>query len=165
MPLRLRLGLVFALATAALVASVGVVFLLQLRASLDATLDADLQSRATLFLDQYRNGGVASLRLTQDEEPVQVLTVDGRVLAGSPGLGGAPVLDEATRRDVAARDRPGVPPLSFTAEDDDDSTRFLVTVLSARDGVLLVTGTDTDIADAADEHVEKGFLLLGPPTV
>jgi signal transduction histidine kinase len=147
------------------VASVGVVFLLQLRASLDATLDADLLSRATSLADQYRTGGVASLRLTQDEEPVQVLTVDGRVLAGSPDLGGAPVIDDATRRDVAARDRLGAPPLSFTAEDDDDSTRFLVTVLSAPDGVLLVTGTDTDISDSADEHVEKGFLFLGPPTV
>ena len=31
--------------------------------------------------------------------------------------------------------------------------------------MLLVTGTDTDISDSADEHVEKGFLFLGPPTV
>jgi len=182
-PLRLRLGLVFALATAAIVGVVGLGFLLQLRISLDASLDAGLTSRAVALRDQYATGGADSLRLTQDEEPVQLLTVDGRVVASSPVLGVFPVLDAVGRHDVLARARSGEAPLAFTGGDgyvdptrgggpseppprgDEDRTRYVATVLADPEGLILVVGTGTDISDAADEHVEKGLLILGAPAV
>ncbi len=165
MPLRLRLGLVFALATAVLIGVVGLGFLLQLSASLDATLDAGLRSRAATLADLYATGGVSSLRLTQDEEPVQLLALDGRVVASSPVLSGTPVLDATQRHDTVARTSRGSDPLSFTGGVDEDRTRYLATTLSDRNGLLLVVGTGTDISDTADEHVEQGLLLLGPPAV
>ena len=165
MPLRVRLGLLFALATAALVGAVALVFLLQLRSSLDATLDTSLQSRAAALADQYALGGPEALRLNQDEEPIQVLTADGAIVASSPEVAGAPVLDAAARVEVLTRQSAGSAPLRFTLDEDDDSTRYLATVLPGDSGELLVVGTGTDIAETADDRVEQGFLVLGPPTV
>ena len=59
----------------------------------------------------------------------------------------------------------GSGPLAFTIGEDEERTRFLATVLSDRDGLVLVVGTGTDIADAADEHVDTGLLILGPIAV
>ena len=165
MPLRVRLGLLFALGTAVLVAVVGLGFLLQLRASLDATLDAGLQSRADALSDQFGGAGLGSLRLNLDEEPVQVLTSDGQVVASSSSLGGLPVLDAAQRTSVLSRGASAGSPLAFTAGGDEESTRFLATVLPDRADLLLVVGTGTDISDTADEHIEKGFYILGPIAV
>ncbi|WP_433038362.1 sensor histidine kinase [Actinomycetospora sp. CA-053990] len=165
MPLRVRLGLLFALATAALVGAVAFVFLLQLRASLEATLDTSLQSRAAVLADQYALGGPGALRLNQDEEPIQVLTADGAIVASSPEVAGAPVLGAAARRDVLARRHGGSRPLRFTVAEGDDSTRYLAAILPGTADEILIVGTGTDIAEAADERVEQGFLFLGPPTV
>jgi two-component system OmpR family sensor kinase len=165
MPLRLRLGLVFAVATAAIIAIVGVGFVLQLRSSLNATLDASLRGRADSLSDQYDAGGTAALRLNQDEEPVQILTMDGRVVASSPALGAIPVLDTGARQDVGARAAAGQAPLVFTAGDEEDRTRYLAVVLSRPDGLILVVGTGTDTADTADDRVETAILVLGPPAV
>ena len=162
MPLRVRLGLVFALGTAAVIALVGVGFLLQLRVSLEATLDTGLRARAEAVNQEIATDGVRSLRLTGDEDPVQVVTTDGRVLASSPTLGPGPVLDPARRQEALAR--PPGDPLSFTAGDGDERTRFLAVPVPDL-GQILVVGTETDISDAADERVEQGLLLLGPIAV
>jgi two-component system, OmpR family, sensor kinase len=159
-PLRVRLGLVFALGTAVVIATIGLGFLLQLRASLDATLDTGLRGRAEALSQELVTDGVRSLVLTQDEDPVQVLTTDGRVLASSPALGPGPLLDEAQRRSTLG----GTEEVSFTAGRDEERTRFLA-VPVRETGQILVVGTETDISDAADEHVEKGLLLLGPIAV
>lgn len=162
MPLRVRLGLVFALGAAAVIAMVGVGFLLQLRVSLDASLDAGLRARADAVSQEIVTDGVRSLRLTQDEDPVQVLTAEGRVVVTSPALGAGPVLDAAARQSVLTR--PTDDPLSFTAGHVEERTRYIAVPL--RDtGQILVVGTETDISDAADEHVEQGLLLLGPIAV
>ena len=162
MPLRVRLALGFALGTALLIAVVGIGFLLQLRASLYATLDVGLASRAATLTEQYNAEGPGALRTTRDEEPVQVVTTDGRVLMSSSDLAGTPVLDTHELSAVLARRVDGSGPLGFTKGEDDERTRFLATVLSDRDGLVLVVGTGTDIADAADEHIEVGLLVLGP---
>lgn len=165
MPLRIRLALLLALATAVLVSLVALVFLLQLRSSLDASLDTSLQGRGAVIADQYADGGAAALRLTQDEEPVQVLTPDGRIVASSPGVAAGPVIDASTRTAVLDRDVARDGPLSFTQEAGDDSTRYQVSVLPGPPTEILVVGTGTDVAEAADDRVEQGFFVLGPPTV
>ena len=165
MPLRVRLALGFALGTAVLIAVVGLGFVLQLRTSLYATLDVGLASRAATLTEQFNAEGPAALRTNRDEEPVQVVTADGRVLMSSTDLAGTPVLDPHTLSAVLARRVDGAGPLGFTTGEEHDRTRFLATVLSDRDGLVLVVGTGTDIADAADEHVEVGLLVLGPIAV
>ena len=162
MPLRIRLTLGFTLGVFLLIAVVGLGFVLQLRRSLDATLDVGLASRTETLSEQYRAGGLGALRTVRDEEPVQVLTLDGRVLLSSPDLGARPVLDARTVADVAARRVGGDGPYGFTTGDDDERTRFRASVLSDADGLILVVGTGTEIADAADEHIEIGLLLGGP---
>jgi hypothetical protein len=52
MPLRVRLALGFALGTALLIAAVGLGFVLQLRTSLDATLDVGLAGRAATLTER-----------------------------------------------------------------------------------------------------------------
>lgn len=167
MPLRRRLGVVFAFATAVLIGVVGVGFVLQLRSGLDATIDAGLRSRAATLADQYAAGGVGALRLDRDDEPVQVLTLDRQVIASSPELAPVAVIDQAQRDDALVRANRGADPLAFTAGDGNDRTRYLVTRLSDQPGpdpaqVLLVVGTGTEVADAADDHVEMGLLVIGP---
>ena len=165
MPLRIRLALGFALGTALLIAVVGLGFVLQLRTSLDATLDVGLASRTAALVEQYNAGGLAALRADHDEEPVQVLTTAGQVLISSPDLGGRPVLDQHALDAVTAGRIDGRGALGFTAGEEHDRTRYQASVLSDRDGLVLVVGTGTDIADAADEHVEVGLLALGPVAV
>ncbi|NMO92755.1 cell wall metabolism sensor histidine kinase WalK [Actinomycetospora sp. TBRC 11914] len=165
MPLRVRLALGFALGTGLLIAVVGLGFVLQLRASLYATLDVGLSSRASTLAEQYTAGGLPALQTNRDEEPMQVLTADGRVVASSPDLAGTSVLRARELSAVLARRVDGAGPLGFTAGDEDQRTRYLATVLSDRDGLVLVVGTGTEIADTADEHVDTGLLVLGPVAV
>ena len=165
MPLRVRLALGFALGTGLLIAVVGLGFVLQLRASLYATLDVGLASRAAALTEQYRSGGLASLITNRDEEPIQVVTTDGRVLISSPDLATTPVLDAHALSTTLARQVDGSGPLGFMTGENPERTRFLSSVLSDRDGLLLVVGTGTDIADAADGHIDTGLLILGPIAV
>ncbi|HEV7791560.1 MAG TPA: HAMP domain-containing sensor histidine kinase [Pseudonocardia sp.] len=159
MPLRLRLALLFALATALVIGVAGFGFLLQLRISLDASLDSSLVTRASALVDEVSAAGMGSLRLGQDEEPAQFLTVNGQVLASSPELAGRPALDAAQRRTVADGQV-----LTFTTELSGERTRVLARTTDAA-GTLVVVGTGTDISDAAADHVEYAILLGGPPAV
>jgi two-component system, OmpR family, sensor kinase len=161
-PLRVRLTLGFTLGVFLLIAVVGLGFVLQLRTSLDATLDVGLASRAATLTEQYGTGGLAALRTFRDEEPVQVLGTDGRVVLASPDLGTRPVLDRRALDDLVAGRVEGDGSLAFTVEDHDESTRYRAAWLSRADGMVLVVGTGTDIADTADEHVDVGLLVGGP---
>lgn len=162
MPLRVRLTLGFTLGVVLLIAVVGLGFVLQLRTSLDATLDVGLASRAATLTEQYAAGGLAELRTVRDEEPVQVLRLDDRVLLASPDLGDRPVLGRRTLDDLAAGRIGGDGSYSFTVEDHDDGTRYRAGWLSRADGLILIVGTRTDIADTADEHVDVGLVVGGP---
>src|SRR5947209_3910266 len=124
MPLRVRLALGFALGTALLIAVVGLGFVLQLRASLDATIDVGLASRAATLTEQFNAEGPGALRTTRDEEPVQILTADGRVVMSSRDLAATPVLDTHELSAVLARRADGSGPLGFTKGEEHERTRF-----------------------------------------
>jgi two-component system OmpR family sensor kinase len=159
MPLRLRLALLFALVTVLVIGVAGIGFLLQLRVSLDASLDSSLVTRASALVDEVNAAGLGSLRLGQDEEPAQFLTVDGRVLASSPELADRPALSAAQRLAVG-----GGQVLTFTTELAHERTRVLARTTGVP-GTLVVVGMGTDISDAAADHVESAILLGGPPAV
>jgi two-component system OmpR family sensor kinase len=159
MALRLRLALLFAAGTAVVIALTGLAFVLQLRISLDATLDTALSSRASALADQYTTTGPAGLRLGRDEEPAQLLTPDGQVIASSPDIA-HPVLDPTQRQAVASGTR-----LTFTTTVNAERTRVLATSAPSDPRLLIVVGVGTDISDAAVDHVQNGLLIGGAPAV
>ncbi len=160
MALRLRLALLFVAGTAAVIVVTGLAFVLQLRVSLDATLDTALSNRASTLADRYATSGPAGLQLGRDEEPAQLLTPACQVVASSPGIAGRPVLDPAPCQAVASGAR-----LSFTTTLDGERTRVLATTLPSAPHLLIVVGMGTDISDAAVDHVQRGLLFGGAPAV
>ncbi|MDN5920696.1 MAG: hypothetical protein L0I76_37275, partial [Pseudonocardia sp.] len=92
MPLRLRLALLFAVATAVVIAGAGVVFVLQMRVSVEASLDPGLRSKVAAVGDELGTEGAPVLAAGGDTI-VQISTPEGRMIASSPGAG--PLLDPA----------------------------------------------------------------------
>ncbi len=159
MPLRLRLALLFALVTAALVAVAGIVFVLQLRVSVDASLDPGLRARVAAITDELSS---------EDQLPppgptdgmIQVSSPDGQILVSSADAGTGSVLDPAQRAAATAGE------VSFTMTVNGDRSRVLATtVTGVRGRSLVVVGTGTDVSDAAVERATSALLAGGPPAV
>lgn len=79
-----------------------------------------LSSRASTLADQYATTGPAGLRLGRDEEPAQLLTPAGQMLASSPDIAAHPVLDPTQRQAVTSGTR-----LAFTTTVNAERTRVL----------------------------------------
>lgn len=160
MPLRLRLALLFALATAVVIALSGVAFVLQLRVSVDASLDPGLRARVAAVADEMGSEG-ALPTFGPSDGVIQVSTPERRVIASSPGTGSLPLLDPAQGVQALAGE------VSFTGEVDGDRSRVLATTVPAPGGgrLLVVVGTGTDVSDAAVERAESALLIGGPPAV
>src|SRR3954469_3104950 len=94
LPLRFRLTLAFAVATALLLTGAGVYIFLDVKAGLDSSLDASLRHRAAEYARLARRPSDAPLRraLADEAEPAQLLDAHGRVLAASPRGAGPPLL-------------------------------------------------------------------------
>src|SRR4051794_32156135 len=157
MPLRLRLALLFALATAVAITLAGTAFVLQLRVSVEASLDPGLRAQAAAVADE----------LEADDEPgplptgaaVQVTAPDGTLIRTSPKAGSSAVLTRAQLEQARAGE------LSFTTELRGDRSRVLAIAIPAGSGRVLTVATGTDVADAAVERAQRALLLGGPPAV
>lgn len=159
MRLRWRLALVFAAATAAVIAVAGVVFVLQLRVSVEASLDPGLRARAAEVADDITGEG-GWVATPGHQEIVQTLTVDGRVRSTTPNAGSAPLLDRVHRDEALAGET------TFTQTVSGDRVRLLATTVQAADGrTLVVVGTGTDVSDAAVDRAVRALVLGGPPAV
>src|SRR4051794_24413617 len=116
MPLRRRLSLLFALATAMAVGVAGLIFVVQLRVSVDASLDPGLRAQVADLADDLGPG---------DPEPlgsgmfVQVIGSDGRVQSSVGPAGTDAVVADARLREALAGE------VSFTARTGDDRVRVL----------------------------------------
>ncbi len=102
LPIRLRLTLAFALVMALVLAAVGSFLYLRFRSDLDGTIDQGLSTRshdiAALVrqADRGRNEGGRSLLFQQQEEGfAQVLSAAGRVVAATPTVRFAGLLDRS----------------------------------------------------------------------
>ncbi|HVG68377.1 MAG TPA: hypothetical protein VM785_09280, partial [Gaiellales bacterium] len=168
MPLRLRLALLFALATAALITVAGLVFVLQLRVSVDASLDPGLRGRVAEVADELSSG--EPLPAVGADEFVQLATLDGRLLESSSRAGYEVLLDAEQRRQAIAGE------VSFTGWVGGDRSRVMARSLSVPKGsplavdtsggrVLIAVGTGTDVSEAAVGHAVVGLVLGGPPAV
>jgi hypothetical protein len=159
MPLRLRLALLFALTTAVVIAGAGVAFVLQLRRSVDASLDPGLRARVAVVADDLGSDG-GRAPLTRSDGIVQVSTPDGRIVASSPAAGTRPLLDPVQRQQALLGE------VSFTAPVNGDRSRVLATTAATGAGTaLVVVGTGTDVSDAAVQRAESALILGGPPAV
>ncbi len=159
MPLRLRLAMLFALGTAAVIAVAALAFVWQLRLSLDASVDAGLRARVRAVADELDSEGTLP-QLGPTAQIVQLRAPDGRLLASSPVAGTQPLLD-ATQRQRALAGQ-----VSFTARVSGVRSRLLATtVLVGGQQVLVVVGTASDVSDAAVDRVETALVVGGPPAV
>lgn len=154
--------MLFACGTALVIAVAGVGFVLQLRVSLDASLDPGLRARVAAVADEMTApdlvAGVPQFRPL--DGIVQIRALDGRLLAASPDGGTGPLLDSAQRRQALAGE------VSFTGTVRGDRSRVLATTAASEVGrVLVVVGTGTDVSDAAVDNVRNALLLGGAPAV
>jgi two-component system OmpR family sensor kinase len=155
MPLRMRLSLLFALATAVAVTLAGLAFVAQLRVSVDASLDPGLRAQLVDVADDLESG---------DPEPVgpgtlvQVVARDGRVLSSSAGT--AALLTDAQRHQALAGET------SFTVQVGADRTRVLAAPAMRGDApVIVAVGARTVVSDVAVERAELALLLGAPVAV
>jgi heavy metal sensor kinase len=157
MALRLRLALLFAAATAVLVGVAGFAFVLQLRVSVDASLDPGLRARVAALGDELDSDGALPPLGTTDTL-VQARTPAGQLLAATPEAGSRTVLDAAQFQQALAGE------VSFTGTVDGERSRILATTISTPSGpVMLIVGAETDVSDAAVDRAVSALLLGGPP--
>ena len=168
LPVRLRLVLASALAMAALLAAAGGFVYHRLDVDLSAALDRELRQRAQDLAVGLRPDrsldDLAGVGLVEHGESfAQVLGGDGRVVASTRSLGGAPLLGRAefdrARRAPLFLDRPAVPGL-------DEPARLLATPMfyADRPAVLVVGGTGQSRLDAL-ASLRTQLLLGGPLTL
>jgi two-component system, OmpR family, sensor kinase len=170
--LRGRLSLVFALGTAALVVISGLVFLAQLRSSLNSALDDALRTRNDALAAQLRTGsppagGSPDTGQTgqqngqfRTDEFAQVLTRGGTVLYPSGAERPVPLLSRAQFAQ-AAHGR-------FTASTAVEGEPVRIMAGEAHwhgRTVIVVTGVTTDVADAAQARARAIILIGGPLAV
>jgi signal transduction histidine kinase len=178
-PVRIRLGLLFALVTAILIGAGGFVFVSKLTASLRGSLAATLQVRAAATIkalpegdtgDQKDSGGsprsipprAARSCLTPGVDSLsQVIGPAGTALPQAGTCNGQPLLagtDLATaRRAVLVTEVPsaqGAAPMLLYAEP-----------VRRRPGTVVVTGASLSTVDAAAWEVTKTLAIVGPIAV
>jgi hypothetical protein len=156
--LRVRLALLFAACAAVAIAVAGVTFVVQLRASVDASLDPGLRSRVRATSEELDTGD--GFRAGPSDQILQVIAADGRVLTASPGVADLKLLDSAQLRQARAGE------VSFIANVAGDRSRLLATtVTAAGQRLLIIVGTGTDVSDAAVARARSALLIGGPPAV
>lgn len=157
MPLRLRLAVLFSLATALAIASGGTFFLYQLRGDLNDTIDRGLHAELAELAQELTSDGHPP-PLGPADDPILVDRLDGTVIAASPAAAGRTISPQQ-RHDALAGD------LVFDAGVEDAKNRVLISTVAAAaptGRVVVAVGNDTDISDDAVERVRDGLLIAGP---
>ncbi|MFJ9155140.1 ATP-binding protein [Streptomyces sp. NPDC102270] len=180
MPLRWRLALLFALGTAFVIATAGLLFLQQLTAGLNNSLDSTLRMRADAEVarlasarplpplpppppSESRDRGQQEGQHGQSpgsDDITQVLARDGTVLATTDPAGRQPLAD-TTQRWAAPH-----APVRFTTTVEGEKYRMLA--VPARLGaqpVLVVVGTGSHLVEEATARTSTALWIAGPPAV
>jgi signal transduction histidine kinase len=160
LPLRWRLAGAFALATAVVLAVLGLFLHARLRRELDATLRAGLTQRASDLTPAVRRGDAALGEgglIEPGDDLAQILDpASGAVVAGARGFDRVPLLTPAEARRAARR------PLRIEERrvgDEREPAMLLAAPAGAR--VVVVGASLEDREDALDKL--EGLLLLGLP--
>jgi heavy metal sensor kinase len=164
-PIRLRLTLVFALALAVVLAAIGAFLYVRLGASLDETINDGLAARSA-ELATLAGGRLTDENLRTgepDEGFVQVVDLDGRVLAASRFVEGRSLLDaeglaRAGRSPVTV-DRDRVPGL-------DGRGRFLARAVETPGGTrVLIVGVSLGDRDETTRGLLTELFIVEPATL
>lgn len=168
MPIRLRLALLFALATAVLVSVGGYAFVRSLANGLESSLDSSLRTRAATLEQVVRNAtGGADLqdggrnRLFQSEDELtQVLDPASQIAAASEEAGNRPLVSESLHR--RARSEPQFTSVTRGGE----RFRVLATSVQRTDGSwTVIAGSSLESADNAVSRVVRALVIAGPIVV
>jgi two-component system OmpR family sensor kinase len=157
MSIRLRLAVVFAVASAIVFALGGWLFVAELSSSLLGSIDSQLAAR----LDQAgRNLPVAGPAPTEGnpapgEYVVQVIDSSGRVRGASADAGTAPMLTGGELRQ-ARHSR-----LVVTKSDEDERERLIAAPLAHHPGWVAVAGVSLEAYDGTLSDVTRGLLIAG----
>ncbi|MEU0966031.1 ATP-binding protein [Streptomyces sp. NPDC005917] len=180
MPLRWRLALLFALGTAVVIATAGLLFVQQLTTGMNSSLDSTLRVRADAEAVRLQSAGPlpplppppppegkdGGRQVDQQgqhpasDDITQVLALDGTVLATTDQAGRQP-LAAAAQRQAAART-----PVRFTAVLEGE--KFRVLALRARNGtrpVVVVVGVGSHLVEEATTRTSTALWIAGPPAV
>jgi two-component system, OmpR family, sensor kinase len=169
-PIRLRLALLFTIATAVLLAGGGFIYWRQLASGLNASLETSLRSRATALQTEVRTDDANDIHETGPDALLgfgdtiaQVITTSGTVQETSNGLAKKSLLShdqllEASRGelifDTTIRSAPslGADPEAFRIR--------LLAAPSGRPGVVVVVGANRDVVDDALHRTTKQLLIF-----
>jgi two-component system, OmpR family, sensor kinase len=155
--LRVRLALLFAVATAIGIGAAGTVFVHQLRDNLYDTMDSELHDRLSSTAEQLAEHGDRDLGPAT--ELVQLRTIDGAVVGSTRNAEG--LVLSPRRLDLARAGNE-----LFTTEVGGDHSRVLASSTPvAGTQMIIVVGTRTEVADDAVDRVRLGFLVMGPIAV
>ena len=157
MSLRLRLAVLFLLATALAITLAGIGFLHQLRDDLNDTLDSGLRERLAENISDLAADGRLD-PFGPREEFTSAQNLDGTVIAATPDAQGLTFTPQQRQR---ALDKEA----AFTTEINGRRLRILVSSAPLGDGrALVAVGTHTAIADDAIERVQAALIVMGPVT-
>lgn len=165
-PLRARLTAAFVVVMALVLAGTGFFLYLRLGSALSSSVDTGLRSRAEDVATLVREtgsglgSGASTGLLDRGESFAQVLSVHGRVIDSSPGLGAAVLLDPEQLRRVRAG--------PITVERGpvgaaDDRSRILALPVDARGTrVIVAVGASLEPRDEALAGLRTQLLVGGP---
>jgi len=163
LPIRLRLTFAFALAMGVVLVATGAFLYLRLGSSLDETIDDGLQVRAAeIAQPALEPGGTFSIPtggVELDDRFVQVLDLEGRIVAGTPQLD-EPLLEPEPLADAAQ----GVTWFELDqVRRIDGRVRVLATPVDRQSGtVVLLVGASLEDRDDAVRGLLTLLLVGGP---
>ena len=163
LPIRLRLTFAFALAMGVVLVATGAFLYLRLGSSLDETIDDGLQVRAAeIAQPALEPGGTFSIPtggVELDDHFVQVLDLEGRIVAGTPQLD-EPLLEPEPMADAAQ----GVRWFELDqVRRIDGRVRILATPVDRQSGtVVLLVGASLEDRDDAVRGLLTLLLVGGP---
>lgn len=169
MGIRVRLAVLFALATAVLLAGGGYVFVRSLAHSLETSPDTPLRTQAASLAQivaDTSSGGIdfqdpgRTTILRPEDAPAQVIDPQGRVVDASEEAGKMPLVSRSLQRD--ARTSPQFTTVTRGGE------RFRVLATSVqRSGApwTVVVGSSLDPAESAVSRVVTALVIAGPIVV
>lgn len=158
MSLRLRLAVLFSLATALVITVSGVLFVHQLRDDLDDTLDSGLRGRLADNISDLAIDGRLD-RFGPREEFTVVRKLDDTIVAATPDATGLTL-------PAPLRERALIGEAAFTTDMGGERKRILAsTAPMGSDRVLVAVGTSSAVAEDAVGRVRSALIVMGPIAV
>jgi two-component system OmpR family sensor kinase len=172
MSIRIRLALIFALASALVIVVGSVIYMKVLTHELHTTIDSGLTVQAQDIRSALGNGSsparaLASASELQREDLAQIYSPAGRLLASSPNAGTAPLLDatsfhRALKSELVEDPTVRIAPGDHTTE----HVRLMATAADMPGGRgVIVVGTNLVWTDAALDHISDTASWAGPIVV